>query len=38
MGLDGTPMSGHLETLGADKIRDLVAYIRSLAPPPVSAP
>ena len=36
MGLDGTPMTGHLNTLGADRIWELVAYIRTL--PPTSPP
>ncbi len=30
-GMDGTPMVGHLDTLGPEKIWDLVAFIRSLA-------
>lgn len=34
MGLDGTPMIGHLETLGPDKIWELVAYIKSLPDTP----
>ena len=33
MGLDGTPMAGHLETLGTEKIWELVAYIQSLSTP-----
>lgn len=33
MGLDGTPMVGFREAFGAEKMWDLVAYIRSLAPP-----
>ncbi len=35
MGLDGTPMTGHLEPLGPDKIWELVAYIRSLPDPSI---
>lgn len=33
MGLDGTPMLGHLETLGPDRIWELVAFIQSLPDP-----
>lgn len=33
MGLDGTPMTGNLDSLGTDKIWELIAYIQSLTSP-----